>query len=61
MKTMKIKQILGWITCALLVAVAVVPNALAHPNPRITILFGGSFISGERTWRGIMTICVNLG
>jgi len=50
MKTMKIKQFLGWITCALLVAVAVVPNALAHPNPRITILFGGSFVSGERTF-----------
>jgi len=33
-----------------LVAAAVVPNALAHPNPRITVLFGGSFISGERAF-----------
>ncbi len=50
MKTINSKRLLGWVACALLVAVAVVPNAQAHPNPRITILFGGSFISGDRTF-----------
>ncbi len=50
MKTMKTKQTLGWMGCALLAAAAVVPNALAHPNPRITVLFGGSFVSGQRTF-----------
>ncbi len=50
MKTAGTKRFLGWVGCALLVAAAVVPNALAHPNPRITVLFGGSFISGERTF-----------
>ncbi len=50
MKTMKPKRFLGWVICALLVAAAVVPNALAHPNPRITVLFGGSFIAGERSF-----------
>jgi len=50
MKTVRTKRVLGWVGCALLVAAAVVPNALAHPNPRITVLFGGSFISGERTF-----------
>ena len=44
------KRLLGWVACALLVAAAVVPNALAHPNPRITLLFGGSFIAGERSF-----------
>jgi len=50
MKTINPKRLLGWVACALLVAAAVVPNALAHPNPRITILFGGSFIAGERAF-----------
>ena len=50
MKTVRTKRFLGWIGCALLVAAAVIPNALANPNPRITVLFGGSFISGERTF-----------
>ena len=50
MKTMTTKHLLGWVACVLLVAVAVVPNAQAHPNPRITVLFGGSFISGERAF-----------
>ncbi len=50
MKTINTKRFLGWVVCALLVAAAVVPNALAHPNPRITILFGGSFVSGERAF-----------
>lgn len=50
MKTMNTKRVLGWVVCALLVTAAIVPNALAHPNPRITILFGGSFIAGERTF-----------
>ena len=50
MKTINPKRLLGWVACALLVATAVVPNALAHPNPRITILFGGSFIAGERSF-----------
>ncbi len=50
MKTMKTKRLLGWVGCALLVAAAVVPNALAHPNPRITVLFGGSFMSGDRAF-----------
>ncbi len=50
MKTMKTKRTFGWMGCALLVAAAVVPNALAHPNPRITVLFGGSFLSGERVF-----------
>ncbi len=50
MKTMNTKRVLGWVVCALLVTAATVPNALAHPNPRITILFGGSFIAGERTF-----------
>ncbi len=50
MKTVRTKRFLGWMACALLVAAAVVPNALAHPNPRITVLFGGSFISGERAF-----------
>jgi len=50
MKTMNTKRLLGWVACALLVAAAVVPNALAHPNPRITVLFGGSFIAGERAF-----------
>ena len=50
MNTMNTKRLLGWVACALLVAAAVVPNALAHPNPRITVLFGGSFIAGERSF-----------
>ena len=50
MKTVSTKRFLGWVVCALLVASAVVPNALANPNPRITILFGGSFVSGERAF-----------
>jgi len=50
MKTVSTKRFLGWVVCALLVTAAVVPNALAHPNPRITVLFGGSFISGERNF-----------
>jgi len=50
MKTMNTKRVLGWVVCALLVTAAIVPTALAHPNPRITILFGGSFIAGERTF-----------
>ena len=50
MKTINPKRLLGWVACALLVAAAVVPNALAHPNPRITVLFGGSFIAGERSF-----------
>ncbi|MCH8320069.1 MAG: outer membrane beta-barrel protein [Acidobacteria bacterium] len=47
---MNTKRVLGWVVCALLVTAAIVPNALAHPNPRITVLFGGSFIAGERTF-----------
>ncbi|MEC4671250.1 MAG: hypothetical protein VST66_05140 [Nitrospirota bacterium] len=50
MNTVRTKRFSGWLSCALLVAAAVVPNALAHPNPRITVLFGGSFISGERAF-----------
>ncbi len=50
MKTMNTKRVLGWVVCALLVTAATVPSALAHPNPRITILFGGSFIAGERSF-----------
>ena len=50
MKTINPKRLLGWVVCALLVAAAVVPNTLAHPNPRITVLFGGSFIAGERAF-----------
>ena len=50
MNTIRTKRFSGWLSCALLVAAAVVPNALAHPNPRITVLFGGSFISGERAF-----------
>ena len=50
MKTVRTKRFSGWLSCALLVAAAVVPNTLAHPNPRITVLFGGSFISGERAF-----------
>ncbi len=50
MKTVSTKRFLGWVGCALLVAAAVVPSALANPNPRITILFGGSFVSGERAF-----------
>jgi len=50
METVRTKRFLGWVGCALLVAAAVVPNALANPNPRITVLFGGSFISGERAF-----------
>lgn len=50
MKTMNTKRVLGWVVCALLVTAAIVPTALAHPNPRITILFGGSFIAGERSF-----------
>ena len=50
MKTMKTKRFLGWVACTLLVAVALVPNVQAHPNPRIAILFGGSFIAGERSF-----------
>ena len=50
MNTINPKRLLGWVACALLVAAAVVPNALAHPNPRITVLFGGSFIAGERSF-----------
>ena len=50
MKTINPKRLLGWVACALLVAAAVVPNALAHPNPRITVLFGGSFIAGDRSF-----------
>ena len=50
MNTVRTKRFLGWVSCALLVAAALVLNALAHPNPRITVLFGGSFISGERTF-----------
>ena len=50
MKTVRTKRFPGWFGCALLVAAAVIPNALANPNPRITVLFGGSFISGERTF-----------
>ncbi len=50
MKTINTKRFLGWVACALLVAAAGGPNALAHPNPRITVLFGGSFIAGERTF-----------
>ncbi len=50
MRTMKTKRLLGLLGCTLLVALAVAPNALAHPNPRITVLFGGSFLSGERAF-----------
>ena len=50
MNTVRTIRFSGWLSCALLVAAAVVPNALAHPNPRITVLFGGSFISGERAF-----------
>ena len=50
MKRVRTKRFLGWMGCALLVAAAVVPNAFAHPNPRITVLFGGSFLSGERAF-----------
>ncbi len=50
MKTVSTKRFLGWVGCALLVAAAVVPNALANPNPRITVLFGGSFLSGDRAF-----------
>ncbi len=50
MKTVSTKRFLGWVGCALLVASAVVPNALGHPNPRITVLFGGSFLSGDRAF-----------
>ncbi len=50
MKTVSTKRFLGWVGCALLVAAEVVPSALANPNPRITILFGGSFVSGERAF-----------
>jgi len=50
MTTEKMKRFCGLLGCTLLVALAVVPNALAHPNPRITVLFGGSFISGQRAF-----------
>lgn len=50
MNTVRTIRFSGWLSCALLVAAAVVPNTLAHPNPRITVLFGGSFISGERAF-----------
>ena len=48
MKTVNMKRFLGLLGCTLLVAVAVVPNTLAHPNPRITVLFGGSYVLGDR-------------
>ncbi len=50
MTTEKMKRFCGLLGCTLLVALAVVPNALANPNPRITVLFGGSFLSGERVF-----------
>ncbi len=50
MKTLRMIRFLGWVGCTLLVAAAFVPNAQAHPNPRITVLFGGSFVSGERSF-----------
>ncbi len=50
MRTMKTTRLLGWVGCTLLVLAAFAPNALAHPNPRITVLFGGSFLSGDRTF-----------
>jgi len=50
MTTEKMKRFCGLLGCTFLVAFAVVPNALAHPNPRITVLFGGSFLSGERVF-----------
>jgi len=50
MTTEKMKRFWGLLGCTLLVALAVVPNALANPNPRITVLFGGSFLSGERVF-----------
>ncbi len=50
MTTEKMKRFCGLLGCTLLVALAVVPNAFAHPNPRITVLFGGSFLSGERAF-----------
>ena len=50
MTTEKMKRFLGWVGCTLLVTLAVVPNVLARPNPRITVLFGGSFLRGERVF-----------
>ncbi len=50
MRTMKTTRLLGWVGCTLLVLAVFTPNALAHPNPRITVLFGGSFLSGDRTF-----------
>ena len=50
MMTEKMKRFWGLLGCTLLVALAVVPNALANPNPRITLLFGGSVLRGGRVF-----------
>ncbi len=50
MKTVMIKQFPVLLGCTLLVALVALPNAFANPNPRVTVLFGGSFLNGERAF-----------
>ncbi|MDA2939262.1 hypothetical protein MYX75_13500, partial [Acidobacteria bacterium AH-259-A15] len=45
------KRFLRFIACTLLVALVFVPNAFGlNPNPRVAILFGGSFLRGDRSF-----------
>ena len=50
MKNIMKKKFLVLLGCTLLVALVAIPNALGNPNPRVTVLFGGSFLNGERAF-----------